>query len=81
MSVSNLNTSVTPPATSGSTLRPNPSYRTQWRKQAQQALAKSKQGGHPDRREHLLIAKFKAWEASQRKQAQQHTQAQQKVAA
>ncbi|MBD1911267.1 hypothetical protein NDI52_24760 [Leptolyngbya sp. PL-A3] len=75
---------VTPPANSGSTTpirSRNTSYQIRWRKQAQRALEKAKRGGHPDRRERRLIARYKQWEQAQRKQAQQPTSEQQKAAA
>ncbi|MBD1910278.1 hypothetical protein [Leptolyngbya sp. FACHB-8] len=84
MSLAKQDQSVTPPKNSGSTApirSRNASYQIRWKKQAQRALQKAKRGGHPDRRERRLIAKFKAWEAAQRQQQQQSTPEQQKAAA
>ena len=72
MSLSKFDRSVTRSPRTGSTSpRTNPSYQTRWQKQAQRALAKAKRGGHPDRRERRLIARYKQWQAEQRQQVQQ----------
>ncbi|MEP1080312.1 hypothetical protein NDI52_33680 [Leptolyngbya sp. PL-A3] len=79
MSLANVDRFVTPPKNSGGGSK-NAKYRTRWIKQAQYALAKSKRGGYPDRRERRLIARFQQWQAEQRQQQQQSNPEQQKAA-